>query len=110
MTGILTPVEISFNERQDKNSQPYLEIRYFDSDSQYLSEAHFFNSSIPLKKFNINFLRSHLKRPEFNLAIKNPEDVINMRKFLRMPSFVKARKQDKFWKITEKIFVEELLE
>jgi DNA repair protein RadD len=73
-----------------------------------LSEAHFFNSSTALKKFKINFLRSHLKRPELQPAVKNPQDVIKMRKFLRMPSFVMARKQDKFWKITEKIFSEEL--
>jgi DNA repair protein RadD len=105
---VLTPVEILFNERLDKNSRPYLEIRYYDSDAQYLSEAHFFNSSLSLKKFNINFLRSHLKRPELNPDIKNPQDVMRVRKFLRMPSFVIARKQDKFWKITEKIFVEEL--
>jgi len=105
---VLIPVEVSLTEKMDKNSLPYLEIRYYDNDSQYLSEAHFFNSSTALKKFKINFLRSHLKRPELQPAVKNPQDVIKMRKFLRMPSFVMARKQDKFWKITEKIFSEEL--
>lgn len=105
---ILTPEKITFTERLDKNSNPYLEIRYYDNDAQYLSEAHFFNHSSSLKKFNINFLRSHLKRPEIALKMTSPKDVIENQKLLRLPSFVIARKQDKFWKITEKVFAEEL--
>lgn len=105
---ILTPDKISFDERVDRNGNPYLEIRYYDCDAQYLSEAHFFNSPSSLKKFNINFLRSHLKRPEFAVAIQKPQDVIRYQPLFRLPAFVIARKQDKFWKITEKVFAEEL--
>ena len=105
---ILTPEKITLNERQDKNANSYLEVRYYDCDAQYLSEAHFFSSTSSLKKFYINFLRSHLKRPELSIDIKGPQDVINNQRYLRMPAFVIARKQDSFWKITEKIFTEEL--
>jgi DNA repair protein RadD len=106
---VLTPEKITFDERLDKNSNPYLEVRYYDADAQYVSEAHFFSSSLSLKKFQINFLRSHLKRPEMGVEIKGPQDLIKIQKKLRMPSFVIARKQDKFWKITEKVFAEEIL-
>ncbi len=106
---ILTPERITFDERIDKNSNPYLEVRYYDSDAQYVSEAHFFSSSLSLKKFQINFLRSHLRRPEMGVEINGPRDLIKIQKKLRMPSFVIARKQDKFWKITEKVFAEEML-
>ncbi len=61
-----------------------------------------------MKKFQINFLRSHLKRPELSEGIQSPQDVIKYQKLLRLPSFVIARKQEKFWKITEKVFSEEL--
>jgi DNA repair protein RadD len=61
-----------------------------------------------VKKFNINFLRSHLKRPEIAMQITTPNDVIKNQNSLRLPSFVIARKQEKFWKITEKVFAEEL--
>ncbi len=105
---ILTPDRITFEERKDKNSNPYLEIRYYDYDAQYVSEAHFFSNPSSIKKFNINFLRSHLKRPELALDFKKPEDVIKYQSLFRLPSFVIARKQDKFWKITEKVFAEEL--
>lgn len=105
---VLTPEKITFDERLDKNSNPYLEVRYYDSDAQYVSEAHFFNHPSSIKKFNINFLRSHLKRPELSTSIKTPQEVIKLQKFLRLPSFVIARKQDKFWKITEKVFAEEV--
>lgn len=105
---VLTPEKITFDERLDKNSNPYLEVRYYDSDAQYVSEAHFFSNPSSVKKFNINFLRSHLKMPELAIDIKGPQDVIKNQKQLRLPSFVIARKQDKFWKITEKVFAEEL--
>ncbi len=105
---VLTPDRITFEERKDKNSNPYLEIRYYDFDAQYVSEAHFFNNPSAIKKFNINFLRSHLRRPELAVELQTPADVIRYQKLFRLPSFVIARKQEKFWKITEKIFSEEL--
>ena len=105
---VLTPDKITFEERKDKNSNPYLEIRYYDFDAEYVSEAHFFNNPSSIKKFNINFLRSHLKRPELAIDLQTPQEVIRYQRLFRMPSFVIARKQDKFWKITEKVFAEEL--
>lgn len=105
---VLTPDKITFEERKDKNSNAYLEIRYYDLDAQYISEAHFFNNPSSIKKFNINFLRSHLKRPELAIDLTTPAEVIKYQKLFRLPSFIIARKQDKFWKITEKVFAEEL--
>ncbi len=105
---VLTPDRVTFEERQDKNNNHYLEVRYYDLDAQYVSEAHFFSNPSSIKKFNINFLRSHLRRPELALELRTPRDVIQHQKFLRLPTFVIARKQEKFWKITEKVFSEEL--
>lgn len=105
---VLTPDRITFEERKDKNSNSYLEIRYYDYDARYLSEAHFFNNPSAIKKFNINFLRSHLRRPELAVELQTPAEVIKYQKLFRLPSFVIARKQDKYWKITEKVFAEEL--
>jgi DNA repair protein RadD len=105
---LLTPDRITFEERHDKNSNPYLEVRYYDFDAKYVSEAHFFSNVSSIKKFNINFLRSHLRRPELAFELQTPADVIKYQKLFRLPAFIIARKQDKFWKITEKIFAEEL--
>jgi DNA repair protein RadD len=105
---VLTPEKITFQERKDKNANPYLEIRYYDFNADYVSEAHFFNNPSSIKKFNINFLRSHLRRPEFSLSFQTPTDVVKYQNLFRLPSFVIARKQDKYWKITEKVFAEEL--
>lgn len=106
---VLTPDRITFEERTDKNGNPYLEIRYYDFNAEYVSEAHFFNNPSAIKKFNINFLRSHLRRPELAIDLQTPHDVIKYQVLFRLPSFVIARKQDKFWKITEKVFAEELV-
>ena len=105
---VLTPEKITFDERKDKNLNSFLEIRYYDWNAEYISEAHFFGNQSSIKKFNINFLRSHLKRPELAVDIKTPQDVIDHRHLFRLPSFIIARKQDKFWKVTEKVFAEEL--
>ncbi|MBC7742514.1 MAG: DEAD/DEAH box helicase [Bdellovibrionaceae bacterium] len=105
---VLTPDRITFDERKDKNANSFLEIRYYDFNGEYVSEAHFFNNPSSVKKFNINFLRSHLRRPELAVEFTSPQEAIKYQKLFRLPSFVIARKQDKFWKITEKVFAEEL--
>ena len=96
-------------ERKDKNGNPFLEVRYYDYDAQYLSEFHYLNNQNSIKKFNINFLRSHMKKPELRLDIKSVSQIVQAQRHFRMPSFVIGRKQGKFWKITEKIFAEEFL-
>lgn len=105
---VLTPDSIEMLERFDKNGNPYLQVKYYDDDAQFLAEMHYLNNQTSLKKFNVNFLRSHMRKPELKLNISSVSEVINMQSQLRMPSYVIARKQGKFWKITEKIFSEEL--
>ena len=105
---VLKPDTIELGEGYDKRGNPFLQVKYFDFDAKYLSEVHYFNSETSIKKFNINFLRSHLRRPEWDLPIASVEDALKCERFFRMPSFVIARKQGKFWRITEKIFAEEL--
>jgi len=105
---IFRPDRVSFEERADKNGKNFLEVKYFDHEGQSLREAHFFTSETSFKRFQINFLRSHLRRPELVNLFQSPEEVIKYQKLLRLPAFVIARKQEKFWKITEKVFSEEL--
>lgn len=105
---VLAPDSIEMLERFDKNGNPYLQVKYYDYDARFLAEIHYLNNQTSLQKFNINFLRSHLKRPEVKLNISSVSEIVQMQAQLRMPSFLIGRKQGKFWKITEKIFSEEL--
>jgi DNA repair protein RadD len=105
---VLIPDSVEMIERIDKNNSPFLEVRYYDFNAKFLSEFHFLSNQTSLKKFNINFLRSHMKRPEMNMAIRSVQDVVDLKSSLRMPAFIIGRKQGKFWRITEKIFAEEL--
>jgi DNA repair protein RadD len=105
---VLTPDSIEMLERVDKKGTPYLQVKYYDYDAQFVAEMYYLNNATSLKKFAINFLRSHMRKPELKLNISSVSDAVKMRSQLRMPSFVIARKQGKFWKITEKIFSEEL--
>jgi DNA repair protein RadD len=105
---VLTPDSIEMLERVDKNGTPYLQVKYYDYDANSLAEMHYLNNQTSLKKFKINFLRSHMRKPELKLNISSVSEVVLIQALLRMPAFVIARKQGKFWKITEKIFSEEL--
>ena len=105
---ILKPDSVEMSQRQDKAGNKYLEIKYFDYDAKYLSEVHYLNNATSLKKFSVNFLRSHLRRPELTFVPADPHEVIKYQKLYRVPAFIIARKNGKFWKITEKIFSEEL--
>jgi DNA repair protein RadD len=105
---VLKPDSIEMLERVDKNGNPYLQVKYYDYDAQFVSEMHYLNNPTSVKKFNVNFLRSHMRKPELKLNINSVSEVIAMQSQLRMPTYVIARKQGKFWKITEKIFSEEL--
>ena len=104
---VLKPDSMEFLERIDKKGNPFLEVRYYDFDAKYLSEFHYLNNQTSIKKFNINFLRSHWRKPEMAVDFDSPELVVKYQRLLRTPSFVIARKQDKFWKVTEKIFTED---
>lgn len=106
---VLKPDMVKFEEKSDKNGNPYVEIKYFDYDAKYFSEFHFLNNPTSLKKFNIDFLRSHLRRPELGLEFSSAKEVVHYQALFRMPAFIIARKQGNFWKITEKIFTEEML-
>lgn len=105
---VMQPDSVELEERYDKKGNSFLEVKYYDLDAQYLSEVHYLNNQTAQKKFDINFLRSHMRRPELGIQMRSVEDVMRYQALFRMPSFVIARKQGKFWKITEKIFAEEL--
>ena len=105
---VLTPDSIEMLERVDKKGTPYLQVKYYDYDAQFVAEMYYLNNATSLKKFAINFLRSHMRKPELKLNISSVSDAVKLRPQLRMPSFVVARKQGKFWRVTEKIFSEEL--
>ncbi|CAA6679773.1 MULTISPECIES: DEAD/DEAH box helicase [unclassified Lentimonas] len=105
---VLTPDSFELLERMDKNGNAYLQVKYYDYDANALTEMHYLNNSTSLKKFAINFMRSHLRTPELKVQIRSVSDVLSIQSQLRMPAFIIARQQGKFWKITEKIFSEEL--
>jgi len=105
---VLLPDSIEMAERVDKRGNEYLLVKYYDYDGQFVSEMHYLNNSTSQKKFSINFLRSHLRKPEQRCRITTAAEAVALQPRLRMPAFVIARKQGKFWKVTEKIFQEEL--
>ena len=84
-------------------------IQFQDNISNFYPTQNWnLNNQTSKKKFNINFLRSHMRRPELEITFDNSDEVIKYQKLLRVPAFVIARKQEKFWRVTEKIFSEEL--
>jgi len=101
---VMRPDSMIFEKKIDKAGRERLEIRYYDLDSQYLSEIFFFNSESDAKVFHYNFARMHNKLPEKPLLIQSIEQAIDLKDKFRVPMFVIARKQKEYWRIREKIF------
>lgn len=105
---VLRPEEMILTKKQDKVGKDYLEVRYYDQDGQSLREFFYLSSQADRRVFQLNFMRMHLKRPEF-LPLLQPklekvDEVVHHRELFRLPLFVIARKRSKFWEVREKIF------
>ncbi len=102
---IMRPDSMTFEKKVDKNGVERLEIRYFDLDAQALSEAYWFGKPNDSKIFHYNFVRMHNRRPECAITVESIEGALANRDKFRMPLFVIARKQGKYWRIREKFFL-----
>jgi DNA repair protein RadD len=105
---VLTPETVLIDCAYDKDGQEFLEIKYYDYNGEFLREIHYLDEPIDRQKFEINFLRSHKKIPEYNFKFTSAKDIINAQNLFRQPAFVIGRKKGKEWRITEKIFAESL--
>ncbi|MDZ4786861.1 MAG: DEAD/DEAH box helicase [bacterium] len=102
---VMQPDSMIFEKKVDKKGVERLEVRYYDLNAESLSEIYFFQSEHDAKVFHYNFSRMHNKLPEKKLNIQSIVDAIKLRDLFRLPLFVIARKQDKYWKIREKVFL-----
>lgn len=104
-THVMRPDTMTLERKVDGKGNERLEIRYYDLNAQHLSEVYFFSSPNDAKVFHYNFLRMHNRLPERRLEVRTIEEALRFRHLYRMPLFVIARKQDRFWKIREKMFL-----
>jgi len=102
---VMQPDTMSFEKKVDKRGVERLEVRYYDLDANSLSEAYFFESERDYKVFYYNFSRMHNRRPEIPVKASSVDEVLGQRESFRMPLYVIARKQGKYWKIREKVFL-----
>ncbi len=101
---VMRPDSMFFEKKFDQSGKERLEVRYYDVDGQYLSEIFYFGSESEAKVFFYNFMRMHLKVPDRRVVISSVDQAIAHRSKFRLPIYVIARKQTKFWRIREKIF------
>lgn len=102
---VMRPDTMIFEKKIDKKGIERLEIRYIDLNAQALSEAYWFSAPNDPKIFHYNFIRMHNRTPERRIAVNSIEDAIVHQDRFRLPLFVIARKQGKYWKIREKVFL-----
>ena len=104
-THVMRPDSMTFERKIDKKGRERLEIRYYDLQGQHLSEIFFFENPNDAKIFYYNFVRMHLRLPGVRLQIQSIEEALLHRDKFRLPLFVIARKQEKYWRIREKLFL-----
>ena len=101
---VMRPDTMTFEKKIDRKGRERLEIRYYDLDAQHLSEVFFFDRPNDSKVFFYNFSRMHSRLPEKRLEIQSIDEALDARHHFRMPLYVIARKEQKYWKIREKMF------
>ncbi|MBX7145151.1 MAG: DEAD/DEAH box helicase [Oligoflexia bacterium] len=102
---VMQPDSMTFEKKVDKRGVERLEVRYYDVNAQSLSEVYFFQSPQDSKVFHYNFVRMHHRLPGQALHISSIDDAIAASALFRMPLYLIARKQDRYWKIREKVFL-----
>ncbi len=101
---VMKPDSMMFIKSLDKKGQERIEVRFYDVDGEFLSEFFYLNSPEYQKAFYFNFIRMHNKLPEKFLEINSAQDVIDHQNKFRLPQYVIARKNKRFWELREKIF------
>jgi DNA repair protein RadD len=101
---VMKPDTMLFTIDFDKKNNERLKVTYYDLDANELIEYFYLNSRPSLTAFNLTFTRMHLKYPGRKIEFQNVEEVLEKQKLLKMPLFVVARMEKKYWKIREKIF------
>lgn len=93
-----------FEKGYDQKRNERLEIKYYDCDGESLIEYFYLETESNKKAFYHNFIRSHIKNPGPRFEITSIEQVILCRNLFRIPQYIIARLDKRFWKIREKIF------
>ncbi len=95
---------MQFHKSVDSKYNERLEIHYYDADGEVLKEFFYLNEIQDHKNFYYQFIRMHNRRPEISLSIKSVKEAIEQLDKFRLPIFIIARKEKRYWAIREKIF------
>ena len=101
---VMRPDSMTLEESFDKRGAARLEVRFYDVDGNRLTEYFYINTASDGRAFYYNFSRIHDRLPGKKMSIASPKEAIALQGRFRLPLFVIARKQERFWKIREKIF------
>jgi DNA repair protein RadD len=101
---VMEPDSMTLARKVDAKGIERLEVRYYDLNAQSLSEVYFFSSPQDPKVFYYNFTRMHLRLPGSTVRINSIDEALQNQALFRLPMYIIARKQGKYWKIREKIF------
>lgn len=104
-THVMRPDSMTLERKVDQKGRERLEIRYYDLNAQHLSEVYFFDSPADAKVFHYNFVRMHTRLPELQLQIGTIDEALKTKALFRTPMYVIARKQERYWRIREKLFL-----
>lgn len=95
---------MAFESTRDRKGNERLEVRYYDADGQALKEWFRMDGPSDARAFQYNFMRLHLRRPERVPRIDSVAEAVRQQPLFRTPTFVIARKKERYWQIREKIF------
>ena len=88
----------------DKKLKERIQVSYFDLDANELKEFYYLDNKSQKLAFYYNFVRMHTKMPGFPITYETPGDILIQKDKFKVPRYVIAYKDEKYWNIREKIF------
>ncbi|MFA0698126.1 ATP-dependent helicase, partial [Vibrio sp. 10N.222.49.C9] len=101
--------DLEFSVIKDSKGKNFLRVVYLGESGNKVGLNFYLNTPAQKKSFYSQFVKLHLadKHQEFDGL--SPTKVVNQQHRFRLPKFVIARKEGRFWKLRDVIFDNEFM-
>ena len=101
---IMCCVDMQLEASKNKFNKPQLKVTYIGDSGAHLNEFWQLSTAPQKREFLTRFIPLHLIDRHRTFTESAPTKVINQQHRLQVPDIVIARKDGRFWKITDKLF------
>ncbi|GAM75436.1 ATP-dependent RNA helicase yejH [Vibrio ishigakensis] len=99
--------DMELTAQKDNKGKSYLRVSYVGDNGQKVSQQFYLGTQAQKRRFDASFVRSHLADKHQEFDGYSPTKAVRQQHRFRLPKFVIARKQGRFWALRDVIFENE---